>query len=118
MNKYPTNLNIIIPLNSQIKWGFKRNIILRASLNIDFLQETRICHHLIAIDHIDQGFLQSHVSDAGHVEAVDVVPPVDLVVFVLTIFDGRDVQGGAIREHKAGWGQPLVSKKSFIKKIC
>ncbi len=42
--------------------------------------------------------------DARHVEAVDLVPPVDLVVLVLAVLDGADVEGGAIGEHEAVCG--------------
>jgi hypothetical protein len=63
---------------------------------------------LIAIDDVDQGLLERDLSDARHVKAVHVVPPVDLVVLVLPVLDGTHVQGGAIRKHEAVRSEVLV----------
>ena len=66
------------------------------------------CTDLVAVDDVDERLLQRHLADAAHVEAVDVVPPVDLVVLVLAVLDGSHVERRLVREHEAVGRQPLV----------
>ena len=40
---------------------------------------------LFVVDHVHQRLGDGHLPDAAHVEAIDVVPPVDLVVLVLSV---------------------------------
>jgi len=103
------SLNVVVSLDCEGEGRVEGDVVFGASLDIDLFEETRVGHHLVAVDDVHQRFLESIVFDAGHVEAVDVVPPVDLVVLVLSVLDGRDVEGGAVGEHEAVGGQPLVS---------
>ena len=65
--------------------------------------------HLVSVDDVDEWLLERHLADAAHVEAVDVVPPVDLVVLVLAVLDRRHVQRRLVGEHQAVRRQPLVA---------
>lgn len=46
-----------------------------------------------AFDGVDEGLLKGDLFDAAVVETVDIVPEVDLVFFVVGIFNGGDVPG-------------------------
>jgi len=50
----------------------------------------------LGLDDVDQRLLHRHVADALHVVAPDVLPPVDLVLLVLLVLDGRDRQRSTI----------------------
>lgn len=39
------------------------------------LDEAGVGHHLFGVHHIHQRLLHGHIADAGHVEAVHVLPP-------------------------------------------
>ena len=58
---------------------------------------------LFVVDHIHERLGDGHLPDAAHVEAVHVVPPVDLVVLVLPVL-ARDsmlmvISVLGVREH-------------------
>ena len=65
--------------------------------------------HLVSVDDVDEWLLERHLADAAHVEAVDVVPPVDLVVLVLAVLDRRHVQRRLVGEHQTVRRKPLVT---------
>ena len=96
-----THLNVIVSLDFQAKWSYKWDIIFGAGLNVDFFQHTRISNHLISIYDINQRFLESYTPNTRHVKSVDIIPPINFVIFVLAIFDGSDIQSGPVGEHQA-----------------
>ena len=63
----------------------------------------------IPVNRIYDGLGEGDLPDGGHIESVHVVPPVDLVVLVLPVLDGGDVERSSIREHQTSGLQPLVS---------
>ncbi len=63
---------------------------------------------LVLVHNVDKWLSQRHLADTGHVEAVDIVPPLDLVVLVLPVLDAAHIQRGLVREHEAAGREPLV----------
>merc|ERR1712168_1772890 len=57
---------------------------------------------------IDKRLTDRDLLHAGHIESVHVFPPVDLLVLVLAVLDGADVESSAIGENESGWRQPLI----------
>lgn len=57
------------------------------------LNEAGIGNELLGVHHVDEGLLDGHVLDAGHVEAVDVLPPWRGIKMVMG--GGDDTQFGA-----------------------
>ncbi len=68
-------LHVVVALDCQVEGRLEGDVVLGARLDVDLLQQARVGHHLVAVDHVHQRLLQRHVADAGHVEAVHVVPP-------------------------------------------
>jgi len=101
LEKGDQSLNVIVSLDFEAKWSYKWDIIFGAGLNVDFFQHTRIGNHLISIYDINQRLLESYTPNTRHVKSVDIIPPVYFIVFVLTIFDGSDIQSGPVGEHQA-----------------
>ena len=62
-----------------------------------YLDEAGGGDHLVPVHHIHNGFADGNPPNGGHVESVHIVPPVDLVVLVLTVLDSRHVQGGPVQ---------------------
>ena len=87
-----TNLNIVISSDLQVERGLEWNLILRDCLNVDLLDEAVVGHNLVPVHHIYQGFSEGHLPDSRHVKAIHIVPPVDLVVLVLPVLYGTDVE--------------------------
>ncbi len=106
-----SHLHIVVTLDNETEGSIKGNVVLRAGLDVDLFHQTGIGHDLVAIDHIDERLLEGYVADARHVEPVDIVPPVDLVVLVLAVLDRRNVQGGAVGKHETVGSEPLVPGK-------
>ena len=96
-------------------------------MDVDLSNEAVVGHHLISkknlwfcsfylpnlvciipVHRINDGLCESDLPDGGHIEPVDVIPPVDLVLLVLSVLDGSDVEGGLVREHQTSGLQPLV----------
>ena len=112
--KCGTYLHVVVSLEREIEGRFKGDVVLSARLDVNLLEETGVGDHLVAVDDVHEGLLEGVLLDARHVEAVDVIPPVDLVVLVLPVFDGGHVEGGTVGEHQTGGGQPLVSKRGSV----
>lgn len=46
--------------------------------------------YLLSINDVDKRLGDGHLPDGRHVETVHIVPPVDLLVLVLTVLDAAD----------------------------
>lgn len=55
-------------------------------------------NYLFGIHNIDQGFRDGHLADGAHVETVHIIPPVDLLILVLPVFNAADEQGASERK--------------------
>ena len=100
-------LHIVVATDLQVEGSLKGNLLFFQGLDVDLLHQAVVAHHLVPVHHIHQGFSEGNLPDCRHVEAIDIVPPVDLVVLVLSVFDGADVKGRFVGEHEATRSQPL-----------
>lgn len=113
------SLHEIISLHHQMKRSGKIQIGFGHGIQIHFFYQIRtgnnlkkkhvvtkiiaILHYsnsyLFGIDHIDERFGNSNLSNRAHIETIYVIPPVDLFVFILSILDSGDEQCASVREH-------------------
>ena len=100
-------VEIVVPFEGQVEGAAEGDVLLLDCLDVNLLDQTVGGHQTLVVHAVHQGLRHGHLPDAGHVEAVDIVPPVDLVVLVLTVFDSTDVKGRLVREHEATGSQPL-----------
>ena len=91
-----------------MEWRFKGNVFFLYGLDINLLDKTLIADHLVPVHDIHDWFRQCNLPDSRHVEPIHIVPPVDLVVLVLSVLDGGDVERGSVREHQTSRFEPLV----------
>ena len=103
-------LHVVVAADLQVEGGLEGDLFFLQGLDVDLLDETVPSHHLVPVDYVHQGLGEGDLPDGGHIETVDVVPPVDLVVLVLPVLDGADVEGGLVGEHQAARSQPLKSR--------
>ena len=101
-------VEIVVPFEGQVEGAAEGDVLLLDCLDVNLLDQTVGGHQTLVVHAVHQGLRHGHLPDAGHVEAVDVVPPVDLVVLVLSVLDTADVEVGSVREHEAALSQPLV----------
>ena len=73
------------------------------------LDQVGVGHYLLGVHLVNERLGQRHVSNAAHVESVDIVPPVDLVVLVVAVLDGQNVKRGLVGEHETAGYEPLVT---------
>lgn len=52
--------------------------------------------YLLSINHVDERLGDGHLPDRRHVETVHIIPPVDLLVLVLAVFDAADEQRASV----------------------
>ena len=108
VEKCHQGLNIVISSDLQVERRFEGDVFLLDGLDINLFDQTLVTDNLVPVHHVHDGFCQGDLPDGGHVEAVDVVPPVDLVVLVLPVLDGGDVERGSVGEHQTPGLEPLV----------
>ena len=78
-------LNVVISPDLQAEWSFERNLLFLDGLNIDFPDETIVGHHLVPVHNVYDWLGESNFPYGRHVKAIDVVPPVDLILLVLPV---------------------------------
>ena len=105
-----SHLNVVISSYLETEGRLERNLFFLDGLDVDLPDEAVVGHHLVPVHNVHNGLGEGDLPDGGHIEAVDVVPPVDLVVLVLPVLDGADVEGGLVGEHQAPRSQPLESR--------
>lgn len=66
--------------------------------------------YLFWINNIHQRFADGYFADGAHVKAVDVIPPVNFLVFVLAVLYATYEESGSVREQHSVWLQPLVPR--------
>ena len=103
-----SHLNVVISSYLETEGRLERNLFFLDCLDVDLPDEAVVGHDLVSVHHVHDGLGKGNLPDGGHIESVHVVPPVDLVVLVLPVLDGRDVERGSVREHQPPGLQPLV----------
>ena len=101
------SLHIVVATDLQVEGSLEGNLLFFQGLDVDLLHQAVVADHLVPVHHVDQRFSECDLPDGRHVEAIDIVPPVDLVVLVLPVFDSTDVQGCLVGEHESTGSQPL-----------
>jgi len=102
-------MNIIIPGRSQAEGDLKGQVFLLASQQVDVLDGIGVCHDRLKLNRIDKRLTQRDFFYTRIVEAVDVVPEVNLLVFIFFIFDSSKIYSGSVREDHSSRFQVLVA---------
>ena len=79
-------LHIVVATDLQVEGSLKGNLLFFQGLDVNLLHQAVVAHHLVPVHHIHQGFSEGNLPNGRHVEAINIVPPVDLVVLVLSVF--------------------------------
>ena len=101
-------VKVVVPLELQVEGAGEGNLLLFDCLDVNLLDHTVVGHKTLVVHTVHQGLGHRHLPDAGHVEPVNIVPPVNLVVLVLPVLNTGEVEGGLVGEHETPLGQPLV----------
>eukprot|EP00128_Syssomonas_multiformis_P011372 Colp12_sorted_trinity150504_noHs@31065 len=101
-------MNVIIAVGSDLERHFEGKILLLNGQDINVLQGSSSRHNLILFHGVDEGLRDSQVLYDTHVKTINTVPPVDLVFFVVGVFDGTQVHGCFIRIDETTRVQPLI----------
>jgi len=96
-------------VNGDLEVGSEIEILLLDSVQVDIQNLAEVTHDLISVSDINQGLDQSSALDARHLETVDIVPEVDLVLTVLLVLDGGEEERSLVGEEEAIRGQPAVT---------
>ena len=103
-------VHVVVALGNEVKGRGEGELARVHAAYVDLAQQARVRHALGRIDDVDERLAERRAADAAHVRAVDVRPPLDLVVLVLAVLDERYVERGAVGKHEAVGAQPLVAR--------
>lgn len=78
-------LDVVVAPDGDVERAAERQVLGLDRVEIDVLDDARAGDDLLGVDDVDQRLRDGNLADATHVEAVHVVPPVDLVVLVLPV---------------------------------
>ena len=113
----------MVELNLEIRNNRMQIIVLRGSdpiprseLQLFFpdIFDINIIKHALRGDHgtglhdIDDGFGHHGRSDDAHVDAIHVLPELQLLFLIVRVLDARHIEFGPVRKHKSVRVQPLV----------
>lgn len=93
-------MNEVVAPDGQMESALKCKVSLFDRIQIDILDQERIGDDLLGINDVDQRLGNSHFSNNSHVESVNFIPPVDLLVLVLSVFDCCYVESASVWEPK------------------
>lgn len=109
------SLNEIISFDSQMEAAGEGQVRLCYCIQINLLDHTRISYDLLRINHINERLTDGDFTNLRHVKAINIVPPVNLIVLVLSIFNRCHEETTAIRIQDAIGFKPLIaSEKNCI----
>jgi len=101
-------VGVVVAGSFKLERDVESEVLLLRSEEIDLLEHVGVGDDGLEVDSIHKGLAEGDVLDAGVVKAVDGVPEVDLLVLVLLVLDGGDVDGSFVGEEETVWGEVLV----------
>ncbi|GMS77916.1 hypothetical protein PENTCL1PPCAC_91, partial [Pristionchus entomophagus] len=102
-------LYVVVAVHAENKFRSPGEVGDLDGVEIDLLHAVVSGYDLVVVHNIDEGLSNCDLADRRHVETVDVVPPVDLILLVLSVLDGGDEQLGLVGEEQTVGCQPLVA---------
>lgn len=99
----------IVSLQLEIERCGEFQIRLLHLVKINLLYQIGVGYDLPGINYIYKRFHNGNLSNTAHIKTIDIIPPVDFLVLVLTVFNGADIQSSTIWEHHSIGLQKLVS---------
>ena len=100
---------VIGPVHFDAERDDKGQILLFDRANVDGLEDTLVLNDALGRHNIDQWLVQSQRLDTAHVEAVHVVPVVNLLFLVLGVLDGRNQHGCLIGKDSSPGDQVAIT---------
>ena len=77
-------------------------------LYINVVEQTVSGHDGLGLDDVNNGLRDDSGPDDAHVDAVDVLPELEFLLFVVRVLDAHKVHFGPVGEHEAVRLEPLV----------
>lgn len=104
-------LHIVISPALQVEGRREGEVLNLTSVHVKLLDEACVSDDLFWVDHINKWLADGGFTDTAHVETINLIPPVDLLILVGAIFDAGNIQGGSVRHDHATtvFDQPFVS---------
>mmetsp|Transcript_4058 Transcript_4058/g.6262 ORF Transcript_4058/g.6262 Transcript_4058/m.6262 type:complete len:229 (-) Transcript_4058:512-1198(-) len=101
-------VDVVIPYSGEAEGGGECQVCQGDCHHVDVLYWTGLGHHSLLIYEVDQGLHHGHLFHTAHVEPPHVVPEVDFLSLVVTVFDCNQVQGSFVGKDFAIGSHPLV----------
>ena len=95
------SVDVVVAGGSDGKVGGKGEVLLLDGPDVNVLDLAGLGDDRLEVDCVDEGLAEGNLLDARVVEAVDVVPKVDLLLLVLLVLDGGDVHRRNVGEDEA-----------------
>ena len=113
-------VHVVVPFEGQMEGAGEGNLLLLDGLDVYLLDKAVVGDQALVVHAVHQGLGDGHLADAGHVEAVHIIPPVNLVILVLTVLNTAHVQRclGYIYEYKTLRSISLVVIVEEMNKTC
>eukprot|EP00756_Hemistasia_phaeocysticola_P010456 Hpha_TRINITY_DN15018_c1_g1::TRINITY_DN15018_c1_g1_i1::g.124702::m.124702 len=99
----------VTPVHLQGEVRVEGQVLHRTCVKIQVKKRGLGSHNLLSVDNIDNRLQQSQTLDGPEVEALDVLPEVDLVPPVLRVLDRRNVHRRTVREYPPARGEQFVA---------
>lgn len=93
----------------KLELGIKGQVFLGDRLDVDLLEDARSRAHRLTLDNINERLMDGNLFDGLHVEPVNIVPEVDLLLLILGILDTNQEHGGFVREDQALRSQVAIT---------
>jgi len=106
------SVDIVIALGLQFKVCCEVQVFFGAREDIESENGDAIRNQSLCVHHIDDWFLESNISDRGHVETVNVMPKVKAIATHISVFNCGDVHCGFVRKD-----DPVLSHQPLVTSI-
>lgn len=99
----------VVAAGVEEKWGGEGKVGESAFVEVEGEDGGWVGDNSLDFDGVDEWLGESRLLEWGVVEAIDVVPEVDLLVLVVSVLDSGNEDGGLVWEDQAAWNKVLVT---------
>lgn len=99
----------VVAAGVEEEWGSEGQVGESALVEVEGQDGGWVGHNGLDLDGVDEWLGEGSLLEWGVVEAIDVVPEVDLLVLVVSVLDSGNEDGGLIWEDQAAWNKVLVT---------
>ena len=99
----------VVAAGVEEEWGSEGQVGESALVEVEGQDGGWVGDNGLDLDGVDEWLSEGSLLEWGVVEAVDVVPEVDLLVLVVSVLDSGNEDGGLVWEDQAAWNKVLVT---------